>query len=134
MNNLIGRIPHLDLSWLLRYWLGCMMIYHSYWAFFDDGGMAGFTGYLESLGVPFPYVMAVIAKSSEFFGSVLLLLGVFTRLVSFLIFCVMSVAVFLAHDGLIWSEAELAFNYWIMALILFFNPRIPFEIGKKSAG
>ncbi len=134
MRKWIERIPVLDLTWLLRYWLGIMMIYHSYWAFFDKGGMTGFAGYLDSLGVPFPAAMAIVVKSCEFFGGILLLMSLLTRIVSFLIFSVMSVAVFHAHDGLIWSEGELAFNYWIMALILFFNPRIPFAIIKGRTG
>lgn len=128
MNISLNRLRHRNVTWVLRYWLGVMMVYHSYWAFFDEGGMSGFADYLNGNGIPFPFFMAVMAKSSEFFGGILLLIGLLTRVASLLIFCVMFVAVFHMHHGLVWSEGELAFNYLLMAAILFFEPNTPFNL------
>ena len=132
MKNILNKIPHLNLIWLIRYWLGAMMIYHSYWAFFDDNGLTGFAEYLVKSCFPEAYSLplAILSKSIEFFGGILLFFGFATRLVSFLIILVMGIAVFYMHKGLIWGEGELAFNYLLMAIILFFNPSIPFKINE----
>ena len=127
---MIKKLPVHDLTWLLRYWLGAIMIFHSYgYLFLSD--ISGFAGYLESLGIPFPTVLAYIAKISEGLGGLMIILNIGTRLFSGLIIIVMAVAVLIAHSGLIFGEAELAFNYLILATILFFNPDIPFKIFKK---
>lgn len=126
------NIPQLNLVWLLRYWLGFMLMYHSYWAFFEPGGMQDFTMYLSNNNFVFPKVLAVLAKSIEFFGGLLLVIGLWTRLVSFLMILVLGVAVFFMHKGLFWSEGELAFCYVLMAVILFFNPNIPFKLLNKK--
>ena len=124
------KLPNKDVTYLLRYWLGGMMIYHSYWVFFDDGGLVGFAGYLVKNGFPesLSYILALLSKGIEFFGGILLLTGFATRVISFLIILVMGVAVFFMHKGLFWSEGELAFNYLLMAFILCLNPKIPFNL------
>lgn len=134
MKKYLNKFPIKDLTFVLRYWLGAMLIYHSYWAFFDKGGMEGFAGYLVKSGFPesLSYGLAVISKGIEFFGGIVLLTGFATRVVSFLIILVMGVAVFYMHKGLIWSEGELATNYLIMAIILFFMPNTPFNIFKQK--
>ncbi len=126
----MNKIPKIDITWLLRYWLGLMMMYHSYWTFFDEGGLTGFAQYLTESGFPknSSFLLAVVSKSIEFFGGLLLILGIGTRLISFLIMVVMGVAVFYIHEGLILGEGELGFNYFLIAVILFFNPSIPFHL------
>lgn len=131
MNRLLS-FPEKNVTWLLRYWLGAMMMYHSYWAFFDEGGLSYFADYLGKHGFPIPHVLAIISKSIEFFGGLLLILGIATRPIALLVSSVMGVAVFYMHKGLFWSEGELAFNYFIMAVILFFMPNIPFSPFKKK--
>ncbi len=125
------NIPLSNLTWLIRYWLGIMMIWHSYNPLLVSG-VDGFAGYLESLSIPAPRIMAYVAKSAEFIGGLMLILNLWTRLFSGLIIIVMLVAAFIAHKGLILTEGELAFNYLIMAVILFFNPAIPFKLFKNE--
>lgn len=122
--------PNINLIWLIRYWLGIMMIWHSYEPLLVTG-VDGFSGFLESLGIPFPVVMAYVAKLAELVGGLMLIVNYKSRLFSGLIIVVMLVATFVAHKGLIFGEAEMAFNYLILATILFFNPEIPFKIFKK---
>ena len=124
MKRLLEKIPTRDLTWILRIWLGSMMIYHSYWAFFDEGGLTGFAGYLVKNGFPesLSFGLAILSKGIEFFGGIVLLSGLATRLASLLVALIMGVAVFYLHKGLIWSEGELATNYLIIAIILFFSP------------
>ncbi|MDQ1208311.1 putative membrane protein YphA (DoxX/SURF4 family) [Acinetobacter baylyi] len=49
------------------------------------------------LGLPFPYVMAALATSTEIAGAVLLALGLFTRFMSIPLIITMLVAIFSVH-------------------------------------
>ena len=66
---------------------------------FIQSGLGKFTyfkdtvGFFASLGIPFPALNAVLATSAEFIGGVLLLFGLFTRLVSLPLAFVMVVAI-----------------------------------------
>lgn len=51
----------------------------------------------DSLGLPFPWLMVVLAGLAEFGGAILLLLGWFTRLATIPLMITMLVAAFLVH-------------------------------------
>ena len=123
MKKIINKIPYKNISWLLSIWLGVMMMYHSYETLFF-GGLSNFAGYLESMGIPFPKVMSPIAKMGEFFGGLAVLIGTMQlqRIGLVFIICVMAVATFVAHKGLVWSDAQLSFTFLLIAIVLFFNP------------
>lgn len=63
------------------------------------GNMAGFVGWLKSLGVPFAEVQARMAMAAEIGGGVLITLGLFERVGLVLCFFTMIVAVVLGHKG-----------------------------------
>lgn len=67
---------------------------------------AGFEGTVnwfgDTLGLPFPWLMVVLAGLAEFGGAILLLLGWFTRLVSIPLMITMLVAAFLVHGDNGW--------------------------------
>jgi putative oxidoreductase len=63
------------------------------------GNMAGFTGWLSSLGVPFPAMQARIAMMTELLGGTLLALGLGTRVAAFFCLITMIVAATLGHKG-----------------------------------
>ncbi|WP_372870399.1 DoxX family protein [Shewanella sp.] len=56
------------------------------------------------LGLPFPSLMAGLAAGTEFFGAILLILGLFTRLISIPLMVTMLVAAFTVH----WQNGWLA--------------------------
>lgn len=56
------------------------------------------------LGLPFPELMTALAAGTEFFGGILLLFGLFTRLVSIPMMVTMLVAAFAVH----WENGWLA--------------------------
>jgi len=128
----MNKIPHLNLTWFLRYWLGFMLIYHSHWLFFEPDRTKDFIEFVASQGFPIPEILAYLAKSIEFFGGIMLLTGLYTRLTSFLIVLVLSIAALYVHKGLVWGEGELAFNYLLIAIILFFKPNTPFKLFNKK--
>lgn len=69
-----------------------------------------------NLGFPLPTFFAWAAALSEFAGGAFLALGLFTRISSFLIVCVMTVAVLGVHLNDPFGKKELAFFYLFTAL------------------
>ena len=89
------------------------------------GNMAGFSGWLKSLGLPFPEVQARMAMASEILGGTLITLGLFTRVGYILCFFVMVMAAALGHKGggyLITNNPpgnEYALNLAVLCAVLF---------------
>jgi putative oxidoreductase len=59
---------------------GVIFLYHGYQKL--DRGVEGFAGFVESLSVPLPDVVAYIVTFGELIGGALLILGLLTRLVA----------------------------------------------------
>jgi putative oxidoreductase len=117
-----------SLLFCLRLWLGFMMMMHSYEDLFVEG-IDGFSKYVrDKLGFPAPTLLAYLAKGSEFFGGLMALLGLFTRIAAALIVLTMSVAVFWAHRNSILGHGELALNYLLIGLALFWQPQTIFSL------
>lgn len=67
---------------------------------FGGFGIEGVTGFFTKLGLPYPQFNAYLVGSTEFFGGILMLLGLLTRLVSIPFCIIMLTAIFTAHkDG-----------------------------------
>lgn len=63
---------------LIRVLPGVAFTYHGaqkLFGVFDGPGIGGFAAALESMGFPFPTLNAVLAGSAEFFGGIVLILG-----------------------------------------------------------
>ena len=72
------------------------------WAFVEAGrpklgNLDGFAGFLASLGVPLPAVHAAFIARLEYFGGMLLIAGLLTRVVALLLSSTMVVALVTAH-------------------------------------
>jgi putative oxidoreductase len=72
-----------------------------------------------NLGFPFPVVFAWAAGLSEFAGGALLALGLFTRISSFFIACVMLTALLGVHIADAFDKQEKAFLYLFIAVCFF---------------
>lgn len=89
-----------------------------------------FTTFLQSLGVPMASLQAPFVAGLEYVGGILLLLGLFTRPVSFLLSGTMVVALLTADKGRFWESWSpssdivptdvTSFAYLIMLSWLFF--------------
>ena len=99
---------------LLRVFIGGALLTHGWGKMF--GGLEQFTGFVASLGVPAPSVMAFLAAFAESFGAILLAIGLLPRPAAFLIVATMAVAVFGAHKGAAFSVQEAAWLYLVPAL------------------
>lgn len=104
---------------ILRVFIGVAMMTHGCAKLF--GGMEKFTGFVTSLGVPAPQVMAYLAALSESLGALLLAIGLLTRPAAFMILCTMSVAIFGALGDQPFAKQELAWLYFIPALMFLFK-------------
>ena len=101
---------------IIRVVIGMLFIYHGR-ELFDVKAMAGFAAWLDKdLHFPLPLLMAYLRTGAEFFGGIMLILGLFTRLASFLICFTMLVAGFVVDKGDFFGEGEMPFAY---AAILF---------------
>ncbi len=81
---------------LVRIALGLVFVIHGGQKLFVFGH-AGVTGFMGSLGIPFPAVSAVLVTAVEFGGGLALLAGAFTRVAALLIAANMAVAIVGVH-------------------------------------
>lgn len=100
---------------LLRLTLGAMWLSHA-WFKITAFGIAGFAGWLDSLGLPGFMAGPVIAL--ELAGGVLILAGFQARLVSLVLLPVLAVATWVhAPNGLIFSNANGGWEYPVFLII-----------------
>ena len=84
----------------LRLALGIVFLMHGaqkLFGAFSGPGIEGTQGFMASLGVVLPGFMGIVVAAVEFFGGLLVLLGLFTRYASLLIAINMFFAFLLVH-------------------------------------
>lgn len=90
--RVLDRLQPLALL-VLRLALGAVLIAHGYPKIF--GGLKGHMGFVGSLGLP-PW-MGLLSAGTEFFGGILIILGLITRLVGLAVTIEMCVAIAKIH-------------------------------------
>lgn len=87
----------------LRLAVGVVLAYHGW---LKLGGVSGFAGFVDSLGVPAPELMAYVVTYLEFLGGIALIVGLATRYVAalFVVEMVFTIALVKLDVGLIASE------------------------------
>jgi putative oxidoreductase len=111
---------------VLRFFVG-LALCTVFEKFFPKNGIWGpqewFIQDTANMGFPFPTFFAWVAVLSEFFGGILLMLGLFTRPAALLNVLVTFTASFIYHKGDIGNAGLLSFFFMIMCLcILLFGP------------
>lgn len=91
LDNLLG-FHFGSATLLLRLVLGIIFVVHGYAKLFKDPGPKGTSSFLQSLKIPAPLFFAYVVGVVEFFGGVLVILGLLTRLAALLIAINMVVA------------------------------------------
>lgn len=100
---------------ILRLTLGAMWVSHA-WFKITAFGIAGFAGWLDSLGLPGFMAGPVIAL--ELAGGVLILAGFQARLVSLVLLPVLAVATWVhLPNGLIFSNANGGWEYPVFLMV-----------------
>ena len=111
---------------LLRFFVG-LALCTVFEKFFPKNGIWGpqewFIQDTADMGFPFPIFFAWVAVLSEFFGGILLMLGLFARPAALLNVLVTFTATFIYHGGDIGNSGLTSFFFMIMCLcILLFGP------------
>ena len=105
---------------LVRLTAGLLIAHHGL-DVFDAEGMRGMGDWLATdLHLPAGHLMGYLAKGTEFFGGLLLALGLLTRPAALLLAVTMAVAVFGAHGDDVFGKGETAFVYGLLFLVFFF--------------
>lgn len=87
---------------LIRAVVAVVFIYHGgqkLFGWFGGPGLEGAAQWMESIGIPFPKVNALLASITEVVGAVVLLLGTGTRVAAVPLAFTMLVAIATAHRG-----------------------------------
>lgn len=121
---------------VVRFFTGMLILLHGLMVF-DAASMQKMAASLgDGMGLPFPTLMAYLAKGSEFFGGLLFAMGIFTRFVSIPLIITMLVAVFGSHQGQISGEGEHAFLFLLIFVLFFFlgsgKWSVDFLLGRKA--
>jgi putative oxidoreductase len=99
---------------LIRVFTGLSLAFAHGWAKIPPSSK--FIAGVGEIGFPFPHVFAWAAGVSEFFGGILLALGLFTRPSAFLIAFTMAVAAFGRHAADPYLRKEPALLFMVVAL------------------
>jgi putative oxidoreductase len=87
---------------LVRVMVGIVGVFHGaqkLFGWFEGSGIAGFAGGLENMGIPLPTLSAYLAGGAEFFGGLLLIVGLVTRVAALPFAFTMFVAVTQVHNS-----------------------------------
>lgn len=110
----------IDVLSVVRVFAGVLILLHGK-IVFDSQVMNGMAESMsKDIGMPFPSLMAYLAKGSEFFGGLFFALGLLTRFVSIPLAITMAVAAFIAHNGQITGDGEHAFLFLLIFVAFFF--------------
>ena len=99
----------------LRIVIGVLMLKHGYDKLFDFNGTAANMMNLFGIGQKATTALVIFA---EFFCSILIILGLFTRLACIPLIITMAVALFVAHNGDFWGKGQVAALYLIGYVVL----------------
>jgi putative oxidoreductase len=106
---------------VLRVVLGIVFIGHGgqkLFSLFGGGGISGTTAFFRSVGITSPNVFAYVVGITEFFGGVLLILGLLTFVVSIGLLIDMSVAIATVTSAFsFFSQTKVGYG-WELNLIL----------------
>ena len=122
---------------LLRVVLGVIFTYHGYFKLFMKGGLPGTAQFFAAIGIPLANYAAVLVAFLEFFGGLLLILGLLTRWISVLLIIEMLVAFFKVHlkQGLLITPQAYGYEFILLILtvlvVLLVNGAGELSLGKK---
>lgn len=112
---------HSDKSILFfRLAVAMVFVFHGYNKLFAPGGPEQFSGYLNQLGFPMAKWMAYLAGGAEFFGGIMIGLGLFARIASLFLLVTMAVAVCVhRHDN--YQNMEFAAHMLVLSVATLFS-------------
>ncbi|MDR3220288.1 MAG: DoxX family protein [Dysgonamonadaceae bacterium] len=109
--------PSLSIDWLVfvRVFVGVLLIKHAI-ILFDASQMRNAAAGFDAMHIPLPGLMAYISKSTEFFGGLLLVIGLFTHITAAILVFNMFVALWTAFGFNIF-KGEPAFLFLLLFIV-----------------
>jgi uncharacterized membrane protein YphA (DoxX/SURF4 family) len=105
---------------IVRIVVGVILIFHG-WQLFETNGMNEFADRLLDLAIPFPEFMVYAGKIVELVGGIFLIFGLFTRLMTALLFLTFIFITFVMGDGKIFTDNQHPFLLAMFSLLFFFT-------------
>ncbi len=113
---------------ILRAGVAVIFIFAGLYKLMEINSTAGF---LESLNIPYPLVMAWLLSITEFFGGILILFGAYTKVPAFLLAIVMIVAIYTTKMDGSFTDARLNILLLSSTLALFFTGAGDYSVDYK---
>lgn len=106
---------------IVRLFAGALIAHHGL-PVFDPGQMSGMIEWMKNdFKLPMASFLTYFAKGLEFFGGILLALGLFTKIVSFLLVCVMGFIVFIIGKSSLFNDDQHPFLFFLLFVAFFFT-------------
>ena len=105
---------------IVRIMVGVMLIFHG-WQLFETNDMGLFADLLFNMAIPFPEAMAYTGKLIELLGGFFLILGLFTRVMTVLLFLTFMFITFAIGEGKIFTDNQHPFLFALISLVFFFT-------------
>jgi putative oxidoreductase len=101
---------------LVRVMTGLIILHYGL-ELFNPSKMSGYQQWLTDIHFPMPLGMARLGKATELAGGGLLMIGLFTRLISIPLIITMSVVTFIMGKGNIFADEQLPFLLMLLCLV-----------------
>ena len=105
---------------VVRIIVGVLLIIHGLQVF-KTADMDGFADVLFNMSIPLPEVMAYTGKIIELAGGLFLIVGLFTRLMTVLLFFTFVFITFVMGEGKIFTDNQHPFLFALISLLFFFT-------------
>src|SRR5262245_7136288 len=122
MHKLFSSQPlmsYATITGLLRILIGIFMIYHGF-EIFSKEPIDTYTGWLVDRNFPSPRLWVFLGKGTELVGGILLLPGLFTRVITIPLMLTMLFIVFVLGHVKIFYEDQYPFLFFLFFLYFFF--------------
>ncbi len=122
---------------LIRVMVGIVGIFHGaqkLFGAFGGHGIKGTAGFFEQTNIPFPTASVVLAGSAEFFGGLLVAVGLFSRIGALFFAFTMLVASFVVHGKAFSAQnggMEYPLTLAVVLIGLFFTGPGRYALGRK---
>lgn len=105
---------------LLRIWCGIIFIRYGL-SVLHIASIRDFANTLQTVNIPFPLLSAWVCKSTEFFGGILLVMGLFKKPACIFLIIDMTVATFVFHHGHVLNNGLTTFLLLLCLSTIFFS-------------